>query len=143
MKSKIKLICTLLVVIFIVSGCAGSKVNDEGKFLGVIEEGDIGYIEDIEAYEGWGIMTPEELDFIDEQVALEIGNIVIERVFSTIPTEDGEYKDVLENTNYIVYEVKDKDFYVVTRGDPNALGGGYSVAISKKNGAILKLWLGE
>ena len=44
-----------------------------------------------------------------------------------------------------MYELEDKDVFVVSRipKGGETLGSDYNVAISKKDGAIIKIWAGE
>ena len=132
---KIEKILTLMLcmVLTVVSGC--SK-NDNGEFRGVVEDKEIG---------GWDYIlndynlafTFEELGGIDEKLALDIGNAAIKSAWSRADEK------VLENTKFIIYEIKDMDVYVICRYYENWMGGDCNVAISKKDGAILKLWGGE
>lgn len=134
MKMQVRIFLLLLLLAVLVGGCTSNgNINDKGEFLGVKEKGDVGYIEDLENVFG---MSPEEVN-IDEKLALDIGNAIIKSVCSRW---DG---DVLKNTQFIVYELKDQDAFVICRWYPDRMGGDYNVAISKKDGAILKMWEGE
>lgn len=115
----------------IMSGCATStsQINDEGEFLGVVENKE----KDLDNDYG----TEAEDIGVDEKLALDVANAVIKHKWSNID------KDILKNTKYIVYEVKDRDAFVVCRWYPDRMGGDYNVAISKKDGSIIKLWIGE
>ena len=128
MKRNI-IICLLLLTISLVfvSGCsnADDMPADDGKFLGVVSYWDIDF--DNEA----GVADI----IIDEKLALEIGNAVLQSVFG---------QNLITDTEFLVGEVKDKDIFIVTRVLKGVeMGGDYNVAISKKDGAILRIWQGE
>ena len=73
--------------------------------------------------------------FVDEKLALEIGTAVLQKVFG---------EELISNTYFIVREVYGDGFFVVTRlPDNNVPGADYNVAINKKDGKILKIWMGE
>lgn len=102
--------------------------NTIGEFKGVVSDWDI----DLDSQVG----VPTKGFIVDEKLALEIGNAVIKSVYN---------ENILLQTEFVVYELKDKDIFVVSRipkGDEK-LGGDYNVAVNKKNGAILKIWAGE
>jgi len=53
-------------------------------------------------------------------------------------------EELISNTSFIVREVYRDGFFVVTRlPDNNIPGADYNVAINKKDGKILKIWMGE
>ena len=71
---------------------------------------------------------------VDEHLALEIWNAVIARLYS---------QAMIDSTDYTLYEVKEENIYVLSRYVKGTLGGDINVAISKENGAIVKIWGGE
>lgn len=124
----------LLVICSFVSlavGCDSidTTVNSNEEFLG--------YLTDTKDYYDTGIgIYPEDFQ-IDEKLALEIGNAVIKSYCT------GYEDDVLEKTEGGVYKIKenmDSEIFVVYRWYPDSVGGGHYVAISGKDGAILKIW---
>ena len=128
MKRNI-IICLLLLTISLVfvSGCsnADDMPADDGKFLGVVSGWDI----DFDNEEGVADVI------IDEKLALEIGNAVLKSVLG---------QDIITDTEFLVCEFKDKDIFIVSRSlKEYEMGEDYCVAISKKDGAILRVWQGE
>ncbi len=103
-----------------------SSDHGEGEFLGVSERfgGDL------------NDMVGAKTDFfVDEHLALEIGDAVLESAYGD---------KVFDNTKYLLYEVANKGFYIFVRmSKDNIPGMDYNVAIGKKNGEILKIWVGE
>lgn len=130
----------ILVSSFIILlGCCSCKINtfennetnmdnkSEGKYYGIVSDYnfELGNESDIVSCEF--VMT--------EKLALEIGNAVITSVYG---------EDVLTDTKFAVYELKDKDVFVVSRIPcDEILGGDYNVALSKTDGRIIKVWSGE
>jgi len=104
------------------------SVQDVGKFVGVVPDSEFN-LDDKSGIPSKGLI-------IDEKLALEIGNAVIKSVYN---------ENVIEQTEFIVCELKDKDIFVVSRipKGGETLGGDYNVAISKIDGKILKVWAGE
>ena len=139
MKINAIILSLLCILMFLTSGCVytdadvdqgeiGMSINTTGEFKGVISNWDL----DLNSQSG----VPVKELIVDEKLALDIGNAVIKSVYN---------EDVLLQTEFVVCELKDKDIFVVSRipkGD-ETLGGGYNVAISKKDGAIIKIWVGE
>ena len=88
-------------------------------------------------------MTREELNnkdgtglTMDEDLAFEIGKAVLEKHY---------YEEKPDTSHYVVYDVPNENMFVV-RVEPNnikTMGGEYGVAIDRKDGKILKIWLGE
>jgi len=72
---------------------------------------------------------------VDEKLALLVGDAVLAYVF-------GEER--LQKTRVIVAEITSEDCFVVTRmtSDRMVAGGDINIAI-RKNGEILKIWMGE
>jgi len=72
---------------------------------------------------------------VDEKLALLIGDAVLLNVFG---------EKCLQKTRVIVAEVTSEDCFVVTRmtNDIMVDGGDFNVAI-RKNGEIIKIWMGE
>lgn len=112
----------------VVKGAVDTTANTIGEFKGVVSNCDF----DLESQTG----IPAKGLIIDEKLALEIGNAVIKSVYN---------EDVLLQTEFVVCELEDKDAWVVSRipKGGETLGGDYNVAISKKDGAIIKIWAGE
>jgi len=72
---------------------------------------------------------------IDEKLALEIGTAVLKKIYGEV---------LISNTSYIVREISEGGFFVVIRMPNNNIpGADYNVAINKKDGKILKIWMGE
>lgn len=73
---------------------------------------------------------------IDKNLALKIGDAIIKSTYS---------KEGYADTKLIITDYENKDIYVVSRipKDPAVIGNEISVAISKKDGAVLKIWSGE
>lgn len=130
-----------LLCIFIVStsGCTntntdvikediGMVVNTTGEFKGIVSNWNF----DLKSQIG----VPAKGLIVDEKLALEIGNAVIKSVYN---------ENVLLQTKFVVCELEGKDVFVVSRipKSDETLGGDYNVAISKKDGAIIKIWAGE
>ncbi len=135
MKKIIIILFIMLLALFLygyLSGMLfqGDKIppGDVGEFKGVISAQDIN-LDEKEGISGQEIV-------IDEKLALEIGNAVIKSVFD---------EHVIKETEYRVFELRGKDSFVVSRlpRDKLMLGGDYNVAISKIDGRILKVWMGE
>ena len=125
MKRNI-IICLLLLTISLVfvSGCSNTDdmPADDGKFLGVVSNWNI----DLDDKEYAAEVV------IDEKLALEIGDAVLKSVYG---------QDALAETKFQVCELKDKDVFVVTRMPTEyEMGDDYNVAISKKDGTILRVW---
>lgn len=133
-KTGVCLLC--LLAIFFIFGCAHSdieenqsahydKYKDEGEFWG-----ELPYSLDFENKAGAQTVA------IDEKLALKIGNAVIASVYG---------EEVLKDTMFIVSEISAKNVFIVSRvpKEVEVLGGSYSVAISKTDGAIVKVWPGE
>ena len=99
-----------------------------GEFKGVVSSSDFDF-------ENQAKVSEKEM-IVDEKLALEIGNAVIKSVYN---------ENVLLQTEFVVCELENKDVFVVSRmpKDSETLGGDYNVAISKKDGAIIKIWTGE
>ena len=105
----------------------GFNNSDEGDFLGIISDMDLAlYVED----------NNSKKLVIDDKLALEIGNSVIKSVYG---------KDVLNKTEFLVYELKGEGVFIVSRiiKGGQTLGGDYNVAIRKETGSIIKIWTGE
>ena len=119
-----------------ISGCTSTDINDNGVFKGVAEGIDAKLL--TASFESNPLsFTFEESGGIDENLALDIGNAAIKSAYSN------EDKNILKNTKFQVYELKDKNVYVVYRYYEDSMGGAYGVAISKKDGAIVKMWIDE
>ena len=72
---------------------------------------------------------------MDGEMALEIGNAVLESIYGA---------EIAEYDAYSVRYIEDKEIYLVSRAiGKDVLGGCFTVVISKKNGEILKVWSGE
>lgn len=77
----------------------------------------------------------EEIIIPDKNIALEYSNMVLEKV---LKKDINEYKEV-----YINYDSK-KEVWIVTYGlGKETLGGDINIAIDKKTGEVLLVWLGE
>jgi len=126
------IVCINMRVFFIDTENTKIAVEDIGTFNGLIEDWEININSDIDFVNSVPLNGFE----IDQELALDIGNAVLQSLGG---------KALLEETEFIVYELKDKNIYVITRvpKDNNILGGDYNVAISKINGTILKIWGGE
>jgi hypothetical protein len=73
--------------------------------------------------------------FVDEKLVLEIGTAVLQKVYGEV---------LISNTSFIVREIYGDGFFVVIRiPNNNVPGPDYNVAINKKDGKILKIWMGE
>lgn len=131
---KIKIIVLLMLSMFVIfiGGCInkGDDINQNGEFRGVVED-EYFHLDN----DNFGIFPGEFI--IDENLALDIGNSIIKSYCS------GWEDDVLEKTNFIVCEIKERDIFVVYRYYPDSMGGAHGVAINKNNGAILKIWTDE
>ena len=139
MNMNIIILSLLCISMVSISGCAntnadvvkgetGMTVNSTGEFKGVVSNWNF----DLEKQIG----VPAKGLIVDEKLALEIGNAVIKSVYN---------ENVLLQTEFVVYELEDKDVFVVSRipKGGETLGSDYNVAISKKDGAIIKIWAGE
>ncbi len=101
-----------------------AKDCDNGEFLGVVSDGN------------WNDHNHSDRIkdvVIDEKMALAIGDAVIKREFG---------EDAIEGYTFEVYEVKGENTFIVKRfaGGLN-LASTYSVAISKIDGAIIRIWM--
>ena len=77
------------------------------------------------------------LDFeISEKLAVEIGNAVLKSVYN---------ETILNNTKLILSENEKGNIFTISRviNDIYTDGGDCNVAISKTDGKILKIWMGE
>lgn len=78
---------------------------------------------------------------VDEKLAFEIGDAALKS------TVDESKLDEYYKMPAYVYEISGKNIYIVDRAqtvDGHLIdGGGFSVAISKEDGRILKIWFGE
>ena len=135
-RKHITLLCIFLLTACAVIGCMSEKTRgeidevdeqmerqtDTGRFLGVVSD--------------W-VNWDDAGDFvgftIDEELALDIGNAVLRRVYG---------ENVIEDTRFLVGKIAGKDCFIITRLPKNhpALGGEYNVAINA-NGEILKIWM--
>jgi len=125
---KREIITLLLLIAIILSVCALAACGEkqgEGVFKGIVS----GWNTDLDD------ITLTYSDFvIDDKVALEIGDAVLKSILG----------DKFNNTSFIVCEIADKNFYIITRiPDTNVPGVDYNIAISKEDGRILKIWMGE
>lgn len=91
-----------------------------------------------ELREGWPT-RPLEDDEISPEFAMQIGITYLKYEFNSI--KNTNIYDQIFSTKYFLEESKDGTYYIVTilpkdRAD-------YNVAIDKKSGGMLHLWLGE
>lgn len=129
------IILTVIVVRGFSGSCAPQKneavinetgYEDSGKYRGIVDD-----MPDLDSTVGAHAIE------IDEALALDIGNAVIKSAY-------GEEAVSINDTEFLVYEVKGKNIFVVSRGPKGGvLGGDHSVAIDKTDGSILKVWSGE
>jgi len=76
---------------------------------------------------------------IDDKLAFEIGSALLKKAFGETTFFD---------YHFIIIEVLEEDIFIVSAlppAEPNRvpLGGDYNVAINKKDGKIIKIWMGE
>ncbi len=69
---------------------------------------------------------------VDEKMALQIAKAEL---------ESNQLDDQYDH--YMVCDNPQFDYYIVSRYKPNVLGGGYSVAIRKSDGAMIRAWVEE
>jgi hypothetical protein len=127
----------LLAIILLLTGCGnvggkgGMTVAGEYnvKFEGVTDDG-FEVLPNILAH---GV---EDISEIDEKLAFNIGVVILNWYY-------GEDKAENLPNRYSVYEPKGEGVFVVCRlpREPG-LGGDHSVAISKKDGSIVRVWAG-
>ncbi|WP_313563861.1 hypothetical protein [Ruminiclostridium cellobioparum] len=121
-------IITVTLVVRLLAWEKGENMEDSGKLLGIISNNNIDLNSDVGTYKK-GIN-------IDQEIALEIGNLIIKHVYG---------ENVIKKTDYLVFELEGQDVIVISRVPKggNTVGGDYNVAISKKDASILRIWMGE
>ena len=126
MKKIILIVCSALIIF---SGCAKQDSNQKlselhDVYFATSSNGD--YLD----LENGGVEWE-----MNGEMALEIGNAVLESIYGA---------EIAEYDAYSVCYIEKKEVYLVIRSlGKDVLGGCFTVAISKKNGEILKVWSGE
>jgi hypothetical protein len=131
-----KKIIYLLLIIFVFNNCV--KVNNN------IEE-EKGEFVNQDAFQKIVFDSlPFDLDdtignvndfFIDDKLAFEIGTAVLRNVYGNVEISDYIFQ---------IIQTKKGDIFIVTAMPNNMIpGADYNVAISSKDGKILRIWMGE
>jgi len=103
-----------------------TSATDQGRFEGVVLDYSIDLEDAAGSYSSF---------VVDEKLALDIGNAVLVHIFGDT---------ILSDTYFVVREIADRGFIVVTRiPNSDVPGEDYSVAINKEDGRILRIWMGE
>lgn len=126
-----KKILLVLVSFLLLCGLSGCKEKEEQEKYEYMTNKYYTSREEVE--NGAGIDIPFEMD---ADLAFEIGKAVLESHFS---------EEQLEDTHYELNNITAGDVYIVYKS-PNGediLGGGFGVAIDKKDGRILRIWISQ
>lgn len=134
-----KIICLIVIVLlsFMMSSCKMQEKENSQPQTNVTYEGIVNWDSfSVDDY------NETEIPFtVDEKLAFEIGDAALKS------TVDESKLDEYYKMPAYVYEISGKNIYIVDRAqtvDGHLIdGGGFSVAISKEDGRILKIWFGE
>ena len=129
MNKFIVLISIIVVVgIFFLGFHLGNKYDpymNNGDFLGTL---DVDSYEEVYSVRGRSPRNPQ----ITEQLAAEIGNVVLKHTYGEVGLTD---------TKFAIYEEKGNDAYVVIRYSIyDDFLNGVGIAIDKEDGSILRIW---
>lgn len=138
---KIVVLSVVFILIVLFTACSTYE-KEEIETIGVLEAKSNGDLIPREYSEEWDpkdledewIHTGDELE-ITPEMAVEIANIHFKHHYGL---------EMLASTEFCIDEVPDYGLYIVSRIQrERVLGGGCSVVIQKKDGAIIAHWAGE
>ena len=126
-----KYICFIIVFLFSMTICSCTVAKEEQSNLNIEFE--------LRAGKNFSLDEIQNLPYtIDEKLAFEIGDAAMRA------NVNQSHLDAYDKMSANVVEILGGDYYIINRiPNDGSEGGGISVAISKEDGRILKMWIGE